>query len=87
MKIKPALLAGVLLVLGGIFTLVHPHFSRVVQRDSVTVGSMHSIIETTRIITVPRYLSAMLIFAGAILAFLSRISPSGPPRSAVRRRQ
>ncbi len=71
MKIQPHKVLGVLLVLLSLGAFIHPHVSTPAKKDEVQIGSEKFIIETTRIVTIPWYLSAVVALAGAALFFSS----------------
>jgi hypothetical protein len=77
MKIQPVMIFGALLILLGIAGLIHPRIMLPKQRDT-TVATPGTIVTTQRIITVPWYLSGLLILAGA--AYIFSATPKGTPR-------
>jgi hypothetical protein len=68
----PIALVGVLLVLAGIVTLIHPKFQMPAQEREVQINDSKAIISTKRIIMFPPGLSIILIVAGAAQVFLMK---------------
>lgn len=71
MKIHPFLVIGILLIASGIAALIHPNLSMPSKKSEVQIGTLKTIIETTRIIEIPKVFSVLLIIAGSSLVFLS----------------
>ena len=71
MKIHPFVLLGVLLIGCGIAALLHPNLSMPSKKQEVVIGSQKAIVETTRIVELPKVFSALLLIAGGSLIFLS----------------
>ena len=69
MKIKPLALAGIILAIIGVAGLVHPRVVMPATTNVTQTENGHVIIETRRIITIPAYLSAVVILAGGGLIF------------------
>ena len=70
MKIHPFLVIGILLIASGIAALIHPNLSMPSKKSEVQIGTLKTIIETTRIIEIPKVFSVLLIIAGSSLVFL-----------------
>jgi hypothetical protein len=64
MRFHPIALVGVLLVAGGVATLIWPQVSMPARKEEVQIGEGKAIIETRRIVTFPRPFGALLILAG-----------------------
>ncbi len=73
MKIQPIAILGALLILLGIAGLIHPRILLPKERDT-TVATPGFTVITQRDITVPLYMSGLLILPGAALIF------SNPPK-------
>jgi hypothetical protein len=71
MKIHPFVVIGVLLVACGIAALFHPNLSMPSKKSEIQIGSVKTIVETTRIIEIPKVFSMLLMIAGGSLVFLS----------------
>jgi hypothetical protein len=71
MKIHPFVVIGVLLVACGIAGLFHPNLSMPSKKSEIQIGSAKTIVETTRIIEIPKVFSVLLMIAGGSLVFLS----------------
>lgn len=70
MRFHPIAIVGILLVAAGIAALIHPQLSMPARTEEVQVASGKAIIETRRIVTLPKPFCALLIFAGAAQIFL-----------------
>jgi hypothetical protein len=75
MKIHPFIVTGVLLIACGIAALIHPNLSMPSRKRELQVGGEKVIMETTRIIEIPKVFSALLMIAGGSLIFLSTRKP------------
>ncbi len=71
MKIHPFVVIGILLIAAGIAALIHPNLSMPSKKSEIQIGALKTIIETTRIIEIPKVFSVLLIIAGSSLVFLS----------------
>lgn len=74
LKIQPHKVLGVLLILLSLGAFIHPRVSMPAKKNEIQIGSEKFIVETTRIVTIPWYLSAVVALAGAVLFF------SNPPK-------
>jgi hypothetical protein len=70
MRFHPIAIVGILLVVTGIAALIHPQMSMPAKKEEIQVASGKAIVETRRIVTLPRPFSALLIFAGVGQIFL-----------------
>lgn len=75
MKIHPFAAFGLLLIILGIASLVHPNIPMPAKKTEVQIGSTKAIMETRRIIEVPTILGGLLVFAGGALGFLGVWQP------------
>jgi len=71
MKFHPIAIVGILLVAGGIVTLLRPQMSMPAKKQEVELGAGKAIIETRRIVTFPRPFGILLILAGAGQVFFT----------------
>jgi hypothetical protein len=71
MKIHPFVVLGVLLIACGIAALIHPNLSMPSKKHEVQIGTEKVIVETTRIVELPKVFSVLLMIAGGSLIFLS----------------
>jgi uncharacterized membrane protein YdcZ (DUF606 family) len=71
MKIHPFVVLGILLIGCGIAALIHPNLSMPSKKQEVVIDSQKAIVETTRIVELPRVFSVLLLIAGGSLIFLS----------------
>jgi hypothetical protein len=69
MKLPPSAIAGTLLILLGAFTLWHPVFHGPATRQTIELADRQTTVETHRVVSIPHYLSGLVIAAGALLAF------------------
>ena len=74
---------GIVLLLIGAATLIHPELKMPADKREVNVEGQKLIINTRRIVTVPAVLSGIVIVAGVALVFAgarkSRMSQSTKP--------
>jgi uncharacterized membrane protein YdcZ (DUF606 family) len=71
MKIHPFVVLGILLIGCGIAALIHPNLSMPSKKQEVVIDSQKAIVETTRIVELPKVFSVLLLIAGGSLIFLS----------------
>ncbi|MGH9692170.1 MAG: hypothetical protein ACRD4C_14025 [Candidatus Acidiferrales bacterium] len=64
------LVSGIVLILLGIGALIRPNIEMPAKREEVHIQQQRVLIETRRIVSVPRLLSGLLILGGAGLIFL-----------------
>ena len=67
---KKFLILGVVLMLIGVATLIHPEVKMPAKKREVDVAGQKLIINTQRIVMVPPVLSALVIVAGAAVVFI-----------------
>jgi hypothetical protein len=75
MRFHPIALVGVLLVAGGVATLIWPQVSMPAKKQEVQIGEGKAIIETRRIVTFPRPFGVLLILAGVGQIFFTCRQP------------
>lgn len=71
MKIHPYVVMGALFVALGIAALIHPNVSMPSKKSEIEIGGTKTIIETTRIIQIPKVFGILLLVAGGSFIFLS----------------
>jgi hypothetical protein len=69
MKLRPYKIFGVLLVLAGIAALIHPQVRMPSKKNELQIGSAKYIMETTRIVTIPWYISTLIVLSGVAFFF------------------
>ena len=67
---KFQLTVGILFVVLGVAALIHPEVKMPAKQREIYVASQKLIINTQRIVTVPGWMSGIVIIAGCGLAFL-----------------
>ncbi len=67
MKLRAFTVTGALAIGLGLLALLHPEFKGPVNKQQVELGDTTTTVETQRVFRVPRYLSGILIVAGALL--------------------
>ena len=67
--------AGILFIALGIAALIHPRLVMPAKRSERQESNQRVLIETRRIVTVPWYLSGLLILAGAGFMLLGPRKP------------
>jgi hypothetical protein len=76
MRFHPIAIVGVLLMAGGIATLIWPQVSMPAKKQEVELAGGKAIIETHRIVNFPRPFGILLILAGAGQIFFTCRQPS-----------
>lgn len=71
MKIHPFTAIGVLLIAAGIAALIHPNLSMPSKKRELQISGEKVIMETTRIVEIPKVFGVLLMIAGGSLIFLS----------------
>ncbi len=71
MKVHPFVVMGVLLIALGIAALVHPNLNMPSKKKEMEISGERTIIETTRIIQLPKAFGILLLVAGGSFIFLS----------------
>ncbi|HXN98826.1 MAG TPA: hypothetical protein VN881_07100 [Candidatus Acidoferrales bacterium] len=71
MKIHPFTAIGVLLIAAGIAALIHPNLSMPSKKRELQISGEKVIMETTRIVEIPKVFGVLLLIAGGSLIFLS----------------
>lgn len=55
---------GIIFLVLGIIALIHPNFTLPGKKDTVTIANQHLVIETHRIVSIPRVASATEVVLG-----------------------
>lgn len=55
---------GLIFLVAGIIALIHPNFTLPGKKDTVTIANQHMVIETHRIVSVPRVASGTEVVLG-----------------------
>ena len=55
---------GIIFLVAGIIALIHPNFTLPGKKDTVTIANQHVVIETHRIVSIPRAASAAEVVLG-----------------------
>lgn len=71
MKIHPYVVMGALFIALGLAALIHPNVSMPSKKSEIEIGGTKTIIETTRIIQIPKVFGILLLLAGGSFIFLS----------------
>jgi hypothetical protein len=75
MKVHPYVIMGILFIALGIAALVHPNVSMPSKKSEIEIAGTKTIIETTRIIEIPKVFAILLLVAGGSFIFLSTAKP------------
>ena len=75
MKVHPFIVIGVLLIAAGIAALIHPNLSMPSKKRELQISGEKVIMETTRIVEIPKVFDVLLMIAGGSLIFLSARKP------------
>jgi hypothetical protein len=76
LRFHPIAIVGVLLMAGGIATLIWPQVSMPAKKQEVQLAGGKAIIETRKIVNFPRPFGVLLILAGVGQVFLTCRQPS-----------
>ena len=75
MKVHPFTVIGVLLIAASIAALIHPNLSMPSKKRELQISGEKVIMETTRIVEIPKVFDVLLMIAGGSLIFLSTRKP------------
>jgi hypothetical protein len=67
MSLSFSRVVGILLVIAGMVLLIHPNIPMRSQRSEVQIGSMRTILETRRVVSVPKMASWIVMACGGVL--------------------
>lgn len=68
---------GIVVILVGLYGMVRPNLLMPAKRENLQIAGQRVLMETRRVITVPRALSALVMVCGAGLIFVGMQRPSG----------
>lgn len=68
-KITAYTIFGVLFFLAGVVALIHPNFVLAGQKTHVTIANQDVLMETSRVVSIPRVASAIEVVLGLGLVF------------------
>ena len=75
MKVHPYVIMGILFIALGIAALVHPNVSMPSKKSEIEIAGTKTIMQTTRIISIPKVFAVLLLVAGGSFIFLSMAKP------------
>lgn len=68
---------GIVVILLGLYGMVRPNLLMPAKREDLQIGGRRVLMETRRVVTVPRALSALVMVCGAGLIFIGVQKPAG----------
>lgn len=83
MKFRINVFVGYILLIIGIGMMFHPTFHRGVNNAQVQVGDQEATVHTEEVITMPRWMSFLVIVGGGLLILMG--SPRQMPQPRCRR--
>ena len=75
MKFNSLAIFGVLFIVLGIAGLAHPNVVMPAKKQEIEIAGSRVIMETRRVVTIPKILGVLLVVAGGAALFLSQVSP------------
>ena len=75
MKFNSLTVFGVLFVVLGIAALAHPNVVMPAKKQELEIAGNKVIMETRRVVEIPRILGVLLVVAGGAALFLSQVNP------------
>jgi len=75
MRARMFVLFGVVLIAAGVYALIRPNVMMPAQRQKLQIAGHEVMMETRRIIPVPRPMSGLLILSGVALILLRNQKP------------
>ena len=75
MKVTVYTVFGFLFLVLGAVALIHPNFAFPAKKDTVTIANQKVLIETSRVVSVPRSISAAEVVLGAGMIFFCSRTP------------
>ena len=75
MKFNSLAIFGVLFIVLGIAGLAHPNVMMPAKKQEIEIAGSRVIMETRRVVTIPKVLGVLLVVAGGAALFLSQVSP------------
>ena len=76
MKFNSLTIFGVLFVVLGIVGLVHPNVVMPAKKQEIEIAGSRVIMETRRVVEIPKILGVLLVVAGGAALFLSQVNPN-----------
>ena len=76
MKFNSLAIVGVLFVVLGIAGLVHPNVVMPAKKQEIEIAGSRVIMETRRVVEIPKILGVLLVVAGGAALFLSQVTPN-----------
>jgi uncharacterized membrane protein YdcZ (DUF606 family) len=76
LKFNSLAIVGVLFVVVGIAGLVHPNVVMPAKKQEIEIAGSRVIMETRRVVEIPKILGALLVVAGGAALFLSQVNPN-----------
>ena len=76
MKFNSLAIFGVLFIVLGIAGLAHPNVMMPAKKQEIEIAGSRVIMETRRVVTIPKILGVLLVVAGGAALFLSQVSPA-----------
>jgi len=75
LKFNSLAIFGVLFIVLGIAGLAHPNVMMPAKKQEIEIAGSRVIMETRRVVTIPKILGVLLVVAGGAALFLSQVSP------------
>jgi hypothetical protein len=75
LKFNSLAIFGVLFIVLGIAGLAHPNVMMPAKKQEIEIAGNRVIMETRRVVTIPKILGVLLVVAGGAALFLSQVSP------------
>ena len=76
MKFNSLVIFGVLFIALGIAGLVHPNVVMPGKKQELEIAGNKVIMETRRVVELPKILGVLLVVAGGAILFLSQVNPN-----------
>jgi uncharacterized membrane protein YdcZ (DUF606 family) len=76
LKFNSLAIVGVLFVVLGIAGLVHPNVVMPAKKQEIEIAGSRVIMETRRVVEIPKILGVLLVVAGGAALFLSQMNPN-----------
>jgi len=75
LKFNSLAISGVLFVVFGIAALVHPNVMMPAKKQELEIAGNKVLMETRRVVEIPKVLGVLLVVAGGAILFLSQVNP------------
>ena len=76
LKFNSLAIIGVLFVVLGIAGLAHPNVVMPAKKQEIEIAGNKVIMETRRVVEIPKILGVLLVVAGGAALFLSQVNPN-----------